>query len=85
MIIRSIHVHVLFYYRNENINKKLKNEIKSLPVGLRKFSHVRGNQQSIFHGLKNVQTLFILFKTQFRNLRMFKTFSEFLARKLVYS
>jgi hypothetical protein len=44
MIIRSIHVHVLFYYRNENIKKKLKNKIKSLPAGLRKFSHVRGNQ-----------------------------------------
>ena len=30
---------------------KIKNKIKSLPAGLGKFSHVRGNQQSIFHGL----------------------------------
>jgi hypothetical protein len=31
--------------------KKKKNKIKILPVGLWKFSHVSGSQQSIFHGL----------------------------------
>jgi hypothetical protein len=38
------------YYSSKEM-KILKNKIKSLPVGLWKFSHVSGNQQSIFHGL----------------------------------
>jgi hypothetical protein len=35
--------------------------------------------------IKNVLTLFRLFKTQFWNLIMFRTFSKFLAQILVYS
>ena len=38
------------YYSTKEM-KINKNKIKSLPAGLWKFSHVRGNQQSIFHGL----------------------------------
>ena len=55
MIIRSIH---LYYYtprkQSSSSTKEMKistTKIRSLPAGLCKFSFIRGNQQSIFHGL----------------------------------